>query len=88
MSSWNRWIVLVCLLVAGFVLMHLSQTESCGQEEPLAIGDVSVVSYADGRTGFFTHDAGMLYIYDADLRRCVTIRRIKSLGSELERVRN
>ncbi len=52
-------------------------------EQPL-----TVVTYSDGRTGFFDQATRTIYIYDRALRRCDTIRQIQTLGESLERVRN
>ncbi len=49
---------------------------------------LTVVTYPDGRTGFFDQTTRTLFIYDRALRRCDTIRQIQTLGDNLERVRN
>jgi hypothetical protein len=57
--------------------------DAVAAEQPL-----TVVTYSDGRTGFFDQTTRTIYIYDRALRRCDTIRQIKTLGESLERVRN
>ena len=78
--------VFLAALVAALALMPLAALSGAGQEAQPDWSRLKVVAYPSGFTGFFDPDTGRLYIYDADLQRCLTIRQLDRLGSPLEKV--
>ncbi|MGB8354317.1 MAG: hypothetical protein WCD79_10545, partial [Chthoniobacteraceae bacterium] len=62
-----------------------------GKVEALAPADflkVQMVTFNNNNgVGFFDRATGMLYIYDASLTKCVTIKKLKSLGEPAETIK-
>lgn len=44
---------------------------------------LKIVTYPSGSTGFFDPDSGRLYLYNANLDRCVSIRELNTLGQPM-----
>lgn len=53
------------------------------QENRRDFGDVQVVTYGVGLTGFFSAESGTFYLYDANLEECLMARKIVKLGDPL-----
>ena len=49
---------------------------------------LKIVTYSSGVTGFFDPDTGKLYLYDANLERCLTLRQLTELGEPMTKLRN
>ena len=68
---------LMCLVVGLALTQRVAAQDE--ENEP-AFANVLVVAYASGLTGFFDQGTGKLYLYDSNLKNCVAIRQLTTLG--------
>jgi hypothetical protein len=61
---------------------------SHGQDASQMSGQIQIVAYASGLTGLFDRNTGMLYVYDANLDKCVMIRQCVQLGEPMRKLRD
>ena len=80
----------VAFLAAGLLAVSLATCFRATGDADIPgsrFDQVQVVVYPTGLTGFFNQQDGMLYIYDAEWNRCITIRRVTALGKPMTKLR-
>ena len=50
--------------------------------------NVQVITFKDNNVGFFDRKTGKLYIYNADLSKCLAIKQLEVLGEPVKTVDN
>ena len=90
-SAWLSFAA--CALMAAQPVKAADEKSAAvpGKVEALAPADFSKVQMVtfnnNNGVGFFDRSTGMLYIYDASLTKCVTIKKLKSLGEPAETIK-
>jgi hypothetical protein len=80
--------ILICALIAAIALVSFLGTSSPAQKLGPDWSRLTIVTYPSGLTGFFDPSTGKLYVYDADLERCLMIRQLDRLGESLKSVQD
>jgi len=57
-------------------------------EQKQDVSRVQVTALINGTTAFWDPASGRLYVYDANLSYCTTIREITTLGEPMRRIRD
>lgn len=75
--------ILSAFVAGAFLPMSRAQ-----ENMPQMPGQVQIVAYASGLTGFFDRSTGLLYFYDSNLDKCVSIRQVVQLGEPMKKIRD
>lgn len=85
----NRRTLLIVVALAVSLAVFASFNSTTGAQPRLFMKfeNVEVVTYASGLTGFFDRETGVLYVYDSQWNKCMSMRRLDKLGSPMVNLR-
>jgi hypothetical protein len=76
------------VMLSAFVVAAFLPVSRAQEMTPQLPGQLQIVTYPSSLTGFFDRNTGMLYLYDADLNKCVCIRQLVQLGEPMRKLRD
>lgn len=83
MKKTNGWLFGLGAIFGLSMALCLGAVDN--QAPPPDWSRLKLVAYPNGGTGFFDPSSGIMYVYDSDLNRCYSIRKLSKLGSPMHR---